>query len=76
MNSIKKIIKIKSGYERKQERLKIIGDYINEIKLNDTGIDIDKMVKELINDGVHISFQTINMQNSDENKSNYLIKKM
>ena len=57
MKIIRTIIENKSGYEKKQERLEIIKNYISKIKLSDAGFDIDKMVSDLIDNDVHIGFK-------------------
>ena len=74
MNIIKTIIENKSGYEKKQERLKIIESKINEIKLSDSGADIDEIVSELINNDTHIDFQGLSLNNEVKSKSKVLIK--
>lgn len=71
MNILKTIIANRSGYEIKQERLSAIKKYINKIKFHDEYNNVDELVSQLINNGVHVHFK---LRNDSLGKSKTLVK--
>ena len=57
MNILKTIINNKSGYERKQDRLKEIEKNLDNIMFSDEFYDIDSVVEELICNEINIDFK-------------------